>query len=332
MAVDRNMTVDLSGVEDAVEWLKARKNFFVGLIVVGALAISAVYFVRHQLRQSAVRPWIPLFGAAREPWEMESSDLATLASSSTAEPEVAAYANWWLSLRRFEENDRPGAIAMLDQFRDQNSSHVLCRPFTSATHARDAGASQSICDRAKADIARLSEWKAAHPTPTANPPSNRKQTVTLTTDRGAVVLSLYTDVAPRSCDAFKKVAASFKEQFIAKASPERWIEIGQAESGAALETKEFSEGFPPFEVNRLSHLAGAVTFRQAPFTKGPFNPDLRIYLAPSFSEDDRSTVFAEVTEGLPILEALAKEELKADAPQVLSRPLKITEVKVSESP
>ena len=97
--------------------------------------------------------------------------------------------------------------------------------------------------------------------------------------------------------------------------------------GARLDDVEGD--FPPFETNRLYHYRGCMTFRQRPFTQGPFYKDLRILLADDFRQDGRSTVFAKVTEGLELLDQIAGDEKTEESPTRLANPIQITEVVVS---
>lgn len=327
MGPDRSSSIELSGLEDAFDWFKARKNVLIGAVLVVALGFAVTSFVRRQARESAIQPWRPLFSQASEPWMASADDLGTIAGDDARGEEAAAYALYWQALRRYDEGKSADALALLDTFRSKYPTHPLASAKLIGSPL--SGDVRAPLDRIISDIRRWDEWRAAHPTPAANPPANATHSVTLMTERGKIVLSLYPELAPQSCAAFAKVAAQLKDQFIAKVAPEKWVEIGQTETGTAIETTAFTEAFPPFETNSLYHVTGAVSFRQAPFKKPPFNADLRVMLATDFGEDQRSTVFAQVTEGLDLLLSVSKEERKSDAPQILARPLKITDVIVS---
>jgi cyclophilin family peptidyl-prolyl cis-trans isomerase len=324
MGPERSSSIELSGLEDAFDWLKTRKNVLVGAVLVIALGFAVTSFVTRQARESAVQPWRPLFANASEPWMARADDLGAIAVGDARDSDAAAYALYWQALRLFDEGKRADALALLESFKTKYARH----PLATARLFRSPPSSEirSPVDRVVSDMKRWEEWSSSHPTPTANPPANSLHSVTLVTDRGKIVFTLYPELAPRSCEAFLKVAALLKDQFIGKVAPDKWVEIGQTESGAAIETTDYTDGFPPFENNSVYHVTGAVAFRQPPFKKAPFNADLRVMLATDFGEDQRSTVFAQVTEGLDLLSSLSREERKSDAPQMLARPLKITEV------
>ena len=164
--------------------------------------------------------------------------------------------------------------------------------------------------------------------PVANPPPQPKFLVTLVTNRNTIVLAPYSDLSPKSSEALAKTALLLKDQFIGRALADGWIEIGQDAEGANVEVKEPPEGFPPYEVNRLSHFAGSVSFRQPPFGKGTLYGDLHVNLKTDFKEDARSTVIAYVAQGLDILTTIAKDEHRENSPTALKAPVKITDVKV----
>ena len=148
------------------------------------------------------------------------------------------------------------------------------------------------------------------------------------TERGSIVLSLYSQRSPISSEALRKIAASFKDRFIARTSPGRWVELGQKEDGTGDAPADVPTPFPPYETNSLSHFTGAVSFRSEPFSKQPATSELRVALADEFTEDGRTTVVAQVVQGLEILTALSSEPRQPASPQVLLKPLKITDVQV----
>jgi cyclophilin family peptidyl-prolyl cis-trans isomerase len=326
MAAERTSTIEMSGLEDAFEWLKARKNVLVGSLLVFLLALAVIAFVRRQAHESAVQPWRALFSNDHEPWTAPSKDLDEITSEKVKSADAIAYAEYWRAVRRVEEGDRAEALTLLEAFRTQHPDHPLVK---AKLFDMASGGAMSAIDVETLKLKKLQDFETAHPMPTANPPAPKDHSVTLVTDRGPIVLALYTDVAPKSCEAFQKLAASLKDAFIAKTTPSKWIDVGHTEAGSSIETKEFTQDFPPFEENALHHFAGAVSFRQPPFSKPPYDADLRIALATDFTEDGRSTVFAQVTEGLELLTTISKEERKSDAPQVLVHPVKLVEVKTN---
>ncbi len=322
MAADRTSSIDFTGLEETFDWLKSKKNLVVGAALVVALLWATFTFIGRQQEEAQREPWRALFGANSDPWDTPPDELAKL----LADPKVAGspaepYVLYWLALRQQEAKDSQGALASLAAFKTRFGKSALVL-------AKLPGAGmelQTAVDRLETEIHRLQRWEAEHPLPAANPPPTGT-TVTLVTERGNVVIGIYNDQAPKSCEAFLKVATALKDQFIAKTSPDKWIELGQNEAGTPIETQAFTEGFPPFEQNTLWHFTGAVSFRQPPFTKGPFNPDLRVALASDFNEDSRSTVFGQVTEGIDLLVTLSKDPRKADNPQLFEKPIKITDV------
>ncbi|MSR46949.1 MAG: hypothetical protein EXS13_07785 [Planctomycetes bacterium] len=328
MAADRTSGIDFTGLEETFDWLKARKNTLVGTLLVVALIWAAWTFASRQMDESKRAPWQVVFGGASQPWESTPDELATMLADPKVKGTAAEpYLLYWQALRRYEAGDSPGALAALANFKRDYSSSALAL-------AKLPGSDlelHSAVERMEAQIQKLEQWRQQNPLPTNNPPPSGSA-ITLVTDRGNIIIGLHPDVAPKSCEAFLKVATALKDRFIAKTAPDKWIELGVTEAGIAFETTEFTEGFPPFEQNALSHFAGAVAFRQPPFTKGPFNPDVRVALAADANEDGRSTVFGTVVIGLDLLVAMSKDARKADNPQMLEAPVKITDVQISAAP
>jgi hypothetical protein len=318
--------VDLSGLEDAFEWLKARRNLMIGVVLVALLIVAGTSFIRQQRLEIEAKPWRAVFGGS-PPWSAKPEDLAVIAASGDVKKTVAEpFARYWESVRRFEQNDFAGAIQGLSDLKRDFPNHPLCA--LKVSDSQSASDARSAVDRLIAEIQRLDQWGKTLPVPVANPRPQPKYLVSLVTDRGTIVLAPYSDLSPKSSDAFKETALLLKDQFIGRALADSWIEIGQDAQGANVEVKNPPQGFPPYEDNHLSHFAGSVSFRTPPFAKGSVYGDLHVDLKTDFKEDGRSTVIAFVAQGLEILTAIAKDEHKENSPAALKSPVKITDVKI----
>jgi cyclophilin family peptidyl-prolyl cis-trans isomerase len=318
--------VDFSGLEDVFEWLKVRKNFLIGVVLVALLVVAGWKFVGQQLRDTALKPWHALFGAT-DPWSTTPDELSALAASSEVKGTPGEpFALYWEGLRRFETKDTPGAIAKLNAVVTSFPNSPLCT--LSLPDPEKPSVSTPVVTRMIAEIQHLEQWGKTYPVPTANPPPKPQHAVSIVTDRGTIVLALYDDLAPLSCAAFLKTVPLLKDRFIARASPDQWIELGQKEDGTNVEATDVPASFPPYEDNKLSHFQGSVAYRQPPFSKAPFFADLRIDLKTDFTEDGRSTIFAQVVQGIEVLTAIAKDEHAAESPIALKTPVKINDVTI----
>ncbi len=327
MGPERSPSVDLSGLEDVLEWLRSRRNTLVGTALVVVLAVLATSFIKRQIRESSYRPWLPLFASASDPWDSSSKDLASVAEQGGRGTSAEPFATYWQALRSLDEKDSARALEILDGFRSRFPTSPLCNETYSGPSL--GGPLCSPCGRVVLEIKRVAEWDSLHPQPAANPPPGREGAVTIVTDRGSIVIGLYDDVAPKSCASFRRIAPTWTGLFIATAADDRWVDIGQSEAGIAPEMVDAADGSPPFEPNALSHFSGTVAFRAAPFSKAPWSSDIRVNIATDVSEDGRSTVFAQVLEGMDVLTSLSKAERKADSPQLLAQPLRINEISVA---
>lgn len=325
MAAERTSGIDFTGLEETFEWLKAKKNFLVGIALILALAWAASSFVSNQLDEQKREPWQAVFGADATPWESSPEEIeALLADPKVKGTAAEPYVRYWQAVRKHEAGDAAGALAALQAFkRDYAGSPLSAAKLPGSDHEL-----RSAVERMEAQITAFEQWKQQNPLPAANPAPNGAA-VTLVTDRGNIVIGLYPEQAPQSCAAFLAVAPLLKDRFIAKIASNKWLEAGLTEAGVAFDTDTVKEPFPPFESNALSHFAGAVAFRQPPFTKGPFQPDVRVSLATDFSEDGRSTVFGHVVVGFDLLIAMGKDPFKAGNTQLLETPIKITDVQIT---
>jgi cyclophilin family peptidyl-prolyl cis-trans isomerase len=325
MAAERTSGIDFTGLEETFEWLKAKKNVLVGIALILALAWAASTFVSNQIDEKKREPWQAIFGADATPWEASAEELSALLEDAKVKGTAAEpYIRYWQAVRKHEAGDAPGALAALQAFkRDFAGNALAAAKLPGSDHEL-----RSAVDRMESAIAALEQWKQQNPLPSANPPPNGAA-VTLVTDRGSIVIGLYPESAPQSCAAFLAVAPLLKDRFIAKMSKDKWIDAGLTEAGVAFDTDGVKEPFPPFETSALSHFAGAVAFRQPPFTKGPFQPDIRISLATDFNEDGRSTVFGHVVVGFDLFAAMAQDPFKTDNPQLFEKPIKITDVQIA---
>jgi len=327
MAAERTSGIDFTGLEETFEWLKAKKNLLVGIALVAVLAWAAMNFIERQAHESKRAPWQAVLAADSQPWDATPDELAAMLADSRVKGTPAElYVRYWQALRKHEAGDSAGALELLAAFRRDFASS----PMVTAKLPGSDLELRSAVDRMEAQIRDLQQWNAQHPLPTANPPPTGA-TVTLVTERGNIVIALHQDVAPKSCEAFLKISSQLKERFIAKTTPGKWIDVGVTEAGIAFDATDagnVADGAPPFEQNALSHFTGAVSFRQSPFPKATFNPDVRVMLGSDLNEDGRSTDFGEVIAGLDLLVAISNEARKADNPQLLEKPVKITDVQL----
>ncbi len=317
---------DLPDLNSSVEYLKQKKNLFLGAGAVIALVIVAVMFTSSQVQASRDRPWEALFADA-PPWTLEIDQIEAIredVKGTDAEP-MALY---WLMVKLYDSGETDRAIEKLEEFRSAFPDHYLAQRELPTLGELDE-AMLSPLDRFSKTAARLDEWADRYPAPTENPaPSGNS--VVLVTDRGEIEIQLHIDQSPESCAAFENTASTLKGTFLTKAMADRWVELGTDSAGSPIELEEAMDGFPPFEENNgLHHFAGSVSFRQRPFSTGPRYGDIRILLEDSFREDEQSTVFGKVTRGLEVLASISNEEADEARFSFLKTPVEITDVRIS---
>jgi cyclophilin family peptidyl-prolyl cis-trans isomerase len=325
---ERSSTIDLSGLEETFEWFKARRNLFIGLAMAIFLVWSTIAFVNKQVEASRVRPWKIVFGSSALPWDADAEDLAAARVdpdvNSTSAEEYLAY---WQALRRADGGD---ALKALDDFKDfasafASSAFGRTEPIT----GRFSRALIPPANRVPAGLLTYGDWREAISTRGSSFPHTETHHITLVTDRGEFSLRLFGDRAPRSVELFLGVVDRFRGAYIARTLAGAWIDFGHDNSGVALKLPEGeADGFPPFESTRLSHLAGAVGFRQAPFSTGEKGLDVRVFLSSDPAVDERSTVFGAVDQGLDLLRSFSADAVSDEDRERFLEPILISQVRL----
>lgn len=308
MANTERPAIDFSGIEDALDWVRTRKNFFAGvaLFVVGAIAVAN--FSSARIRDAAVTPWRSVFTQSGDPWNGSGA----AAEMPPPETTAAAFAAYWKD-----------ASALADESASSGIPDVGAFPSSPLISAVDAPLPRL---RARAD--KYKAWSSAGSPRSAPPAPSNGSTLTIETDRGVIEITLFDVAAPASVAALRKTVAALKSRYVTRVSPNQWIEIGHSRTG---ETSSISvDGFtsPPLELNRLSHFVGAVSFAQAPFSKGPFQPELRVALSATPRDDGKDTVLGVVSRGIEVLIAISGDPTNTQSPSLLDAPIEVKNVSV----
>lgn len=318
---------DPAAVKQAVS---ARKNYFVGVVVVAALVMAAVWFFQRSREKAALGPWEalcetpdgPMFPAQMEIEQLEAAVERT--KGTEAEP----YARFWLAAAQFNDKRETDAAQTLESLRKDFPDQYLLT--IDAPVPRDPSQSAPMVLRTVQELGRYLAASAESPVPTENPLPADRRTVTLVTGQGdRIELTLLTGQSPESCRAFARLASQLEGSTIALAVEDSWIELGLDDAGETAHLEGVEADFPPFEVNTAYHFKGSVAFRQSPFREGPFDRGLKVWLKDDFNADGVSTVFAQVTAGLDVLERLSAAEKSTERATLLATPVEITKVELS---
>ncbi len=191
--------------------------------------------------------------------------------------------------------------------------------------ARDAlfegkGAQQTLVQRLKSRKSALESWEAERAYLFANPSlPDGSPRVQIVTSRGAIVLGLYQELAPRHVENFLKLCGEgfYNGTKLHKVIPSLLAQGGDPNSReGAPET--WGSGGPGYDLepepNKLSHFRLALASTQEEGKAVSNGSQFMITVADAFAFDGKSTVFGAVLEGADVLEQIASAELEGDRP------------------
>lgn len=328
---------ELVTLDSAMDTMKKRAPRWFGTFAVVALVFVVTYFVKNQWAQSKMAPWQSLLVETSVQFA-DASEIAGIVDEvrgTDAEP----LARLWQAYRTIPSQGqvRPDDIIQAMQILKDLSTDfprhyvnevALANPGEFAMDSPNARV--PLVPRLFNELDRLQAWGAENLVKDSNPASTSSAQVTLVTDQGELIIQLYPDKAPASCAAFVRMADRLKDRRIANRLAGKWVEIGQTEAGEDLKLDDHDETFPPFEENDLYHYAGAVCFKQMPFSKGDRYGAVKVWLETDFNADGQSVVFGQLTEAsLAVAKSLAEGESETERPSRLATPVIVTEVRMS---
>jgi cyclophilin family peptidyl-prolyl cis-trans isomerase len=208
-------------------------------------------------------------------------------------------ANSALDKREFEV-----AKQAVQQIRADFPEHALVR---NKVAVDPKGATSSVLDALDARIDAQRAWMQSHATLYSNPPPPADAPrVRLTTDRGAIVVQLYPDAAPKHVENFLKLVREgyyngTKFHAVRRGS---YIAGGDPNSKEA-DTSKWGLGGPEQQIDReespLAHFAGTLSMWKSPGS-GPSNgSQFLITTADDHSLDSTYVPFGKVVEGMDVV-------------------------------
>jgi peptidyl-prolyl cis-trans isomerase B (cyclophilin B) len=160
-------------------------------------------------------------------------------------------------------------------------------------------------------------WRAQHPTLTGLPelPADAPK-VKINTDRGSIVVGLYTDRAPHHAEAFLKLAreGSFNGMKFHRVLADHLIQSGdpntRQEDVTTWGKGELGTALDP-EPNALGHFSGALSSVARLGAKGSNASQFQILLADDLPLDNSTVVFGKVIEGLDTAKTISESKVAA---------------------
>lgn len=282
------------------------------LAVLATVAVILWQYQHHTRRQAddqswekltAIAPEDPSTGTLRGPAK-ELEDLAGQVKGTQAGPwALLIAAQSAITAREWDRVD-----SLLGRLRSEYPDHPLVRD-TLAFDAADR--KESLVSQLEKRVKTLRAWADAHPTLYRNAelPADAPR-VRLNTDRGPVVVGLYTALAPKHCENFLKLV---KEGFYAGTKFHSVVR-GAYVQGGDPNTKtdaidSWGKGGPGYnlepEANDLHHFMGYLA--SAPDPKGGAISGSQFFLTTedALTFETNSVVFGKVLEGIDILRQMS---------------------------
>jgi len=204
------------------------------------------------------------------------------------------------------------AISALDRLRTNYPQHALV---TEPLPVGKEGTSASAVDLLRERIKLQRGWETSRPALFKNPePPADAPRVRLNTDKGAIVVQLYPDQAPKHVENFVKLAREgyFVGHRFHSVRQGSWVRSGDPLSKEA-DVAKWGTGGPGYgvdaETNDLRHFAGYLSMFKQPGEAQSSGSQFTLTTGATHSLDGQETVFGKVVEGLDVLTAIESARL-----------------------
>ena len=297
---------------------------------VAALAITAAILVPHYLRQkshaSKHESWDRLVAEVQFDTGMMGDDiqvptpaaLASLADEWKGVP-VGAWAKALETGSYIEKGDREDGERALEQLEQDWPDHPLV---TERVFAGPDGNGQTLPEHMRSRIAALDAWEQDHPLLFSNPPiPEDAPKVRVNTSRGAFVLGLYSDRAPKHVENFLKLCreGGYNGTKFHRVVRDTLIQGGDPNSISGEPdtwgTGGFETTLEPEDDPQLRHFKGALSAWRKPGENRSSGHQFILMTGDSGDMDGKYTVFGRLLEGEDVVEEIDTGAVLGDRPQ-----------------
>jgi cyclophilin family peptidyl-prolyl cis-trans isomerase len=243
----------------------------------------------------------PVGGLAGVPEELRT--IADRDQSSEAAP----WALFIAARSSLEKKDYEGAKRSLEQLQASYPTHALV---AQAYEFHANGTPMSPVDALSARVQALETWVREHSALFENPPPPADAPrVRINTDKGSVVVQLYSTAAPKHAEHFLRLAregaySGTKFHSVRKGS---WVQGGDPSSKDSDVTawgKDTSEGGVDGEDSSLRHFAGYLGMWRKPGESRSLSHQFYLTTGAAHSQDGQTVLFGKVVEGMEVLTAI----------------------------
>jgi cyclophilin family peptidyl-prolyl cis-trans isomerase len=287
------------------------------LAVVAALMFRQKMHSQHE--QEEAQAWDKILQVTGTGMTGKVEDLVGVADQIRG-TNAAPSALYFAAVMAAQDGKYEEAKSLLGRLRKEYpNSSIVVAPLVQTTGGPLQSDAALLESRIDAQIA----WRAQHPTLVGLPelPANAPK-VKINTDRGTIVVGLYTDRAPHHAEAFLKLAreGSFNGMKFHRVIADRLIQSGDPntlkEDVTAWGSGELGTAQDP-EPNDLAHFVGALGSVPRVGAKGSNGSQFQILLAEDHGLDANSVVFGKVLEGLDVAKGISasKTVTSTDRPE-----------------
>ena len=299
--------------------------------VIAAVAITAAAVLSQQAKQKTVK-------ARDDSWDKLASRTTPdpLTRVPSAPPEVltglaselkgsdaAPWVRWIEANTQVSKHDYAAANAALATLRQEYPQHALN---SDKWDFGDGEPPSTASEHLSSVIQKQIVWEVAHGGLFANPPPPADAPrVKLVTDRGDIVVTLYSDLAPEHAASFVKLATEgyYNGTKFHRIQPGKWIDGGDPtskEGDAASWGKGGTDKVLPKEAATLYHFAGVLTAAAGAKATESLGSLFSITCDVNHAWDGTRVVFGVVTEGLDVVRQISGGELAANSQDVPAQP------------
>lgn len=290
------------------------------------VAATILWFVYAQKRQAAVADasWDRLrqdvqLGSGMFP-QIQAPPSSVLAGLAEDLREDAA-GPWAKALevrQRLDEGDRPGALRALEEVETTWPEHPLV---TTPLLLEEGGEATTLPEHLRERVAAIEAWEAAHPSLFSNPPLPADAPrVRLNTTKGAIVVGLYREQAPKHVENFLKLVGegAYDGTAFHRVVRDFMIQGGDPNSREG-EPETWGQGGPgytiPPEISDLRHFEHVLAAAKKPGETESSGSQFYLTTGAPHHLDGEHTVFGALVEGASVLEEIESQAVIGDRPQ-----------------
>lgn len=177
------------------------------ILLAGSVAIVLNYQQEERRGAQSVATWEVLGGAVPvdrpDLFTEANADVLAAVASGEAENLAGPWARYLEASVRDQTGDTEGALAALAELESDHPNHLLN---TLRVDFPGEAAPMAVVERLSTTIEDRAAWEAAHPTLFDNPePAPGSPSVRITTTEGPILVTLYSDLAPKHVENFLKL-------------------------------------------------------------------------------------------------------------------------------